>query len=336
MSVVAGLRRNVQFLVAADDQRVALGVRLVLAHRRLHLLHVGETVRGIRGHALERDVDQFSLLVGRLDLVVDDRLQTRPDVLAGMRRLSRHDLVQDRPHQVDVRCRPELVKRTVFAHFRRHVRGRASHAVRHPDRRIGQHLFRDGNAPVHQQDFAEIAKHHVLGLQVAMDHAAGVRERDGVRDPHPDFQVLRQPVAGQPRAPRRTLDLLHRIEQLALLIERQIVDRHDVGVSQLARHHGLGQELLALLVVLGQSRRQHLQGDRPVDRFLPGLVHDSHRALAEHPHQFVVGRVRRILAFAKAACQIPRPDHQMAPRPRSARSFVRRMLVGQRRRDPVA
>ena len=45
-------------------------------------------------------------------------------------------------------------------------------------------------APVHHQHFAEVAEHDVLGLEIAMDHAAGVGEGDGVGHLHQDFDVL--------------------------------------------------------------------------------------------------------------------------------------------------
>ena len=74
-----------------------------------------------------------------------------------------------------------------------------------------------GDAPVHDRDFAVLADHDVLRLDVAVDHVAVVGEADGVADLHQDLDVIVpvRPVFVHARVPRAALDPLHRVEQLA-------------------------------------------------------------------------------------------------------------------------
>ena len=122
-----------------------------------------------------------------------------------MRRLAGDDLVQDRAEQIDVAGRGDLLDRAA-GHLGRHVGGRAAQAVGLEHRvRVGE-LGRDPRqAPVHHQHFAEVAEHDVLGLQVAMDHAAGVGERHGVGHAQQDVEVFVELLLVDDLVPGRAL-----------------------------------------------------------------------------------------------------------------------------------
>ena len=111
----------------------------------------------------------------------------------------------------------------------------------------------DCEAPVRHQDLAEIADHHVARLQVAVDDAAAVRERDCVADRLEHFEMTLESVVRarsrsasvfrmEQRVPGDAADQLHRERRAALLVEDQVVGRHDVRVIERAGDERLGRK----------------------------------------------------------------------------------------------
>ena len=114
-------------------------------------------------------------------------------------------------------------------------------------------------AEVEDLDAAVPRHEHVVGLQVAVDDALGVR--GGETERHLRRVVGRlaereRPVA-QPLAQRLALEQLrHDVRDIALAAD--VVERQDVGMAE--RRHGarLALEALAALGALAEVRRQHL------------------------------------------------------------------------------
>jgi hypothetical protein len=95
--------------------------------------------------------------------------------------------------------------------------------------------------PVHHVHFAEVADHHVLGLQVAMDHSVAVRERDRLAHAAEHGQhALAWPrsVAGdfalEHIGQSRAAHALHREVRAGCGVETHLVDRDDARVVELA------------------------------------------------------------------------------------------------------
>ena len=305
--IVIRLLRGLQFLFRTRPHREAFRVRLVLADGRLEGLHALEAVGRVRRQRSIGGLQQLARSVGRLQHVFGGRQQAVHDALAGVRRLAGEDFEQDAAQQVHVAARTDLLDGP-RGHFGRHVGRRAAHAAGRcrpagvDGQRTGQ-----GDAPVHDQDFAKVAQHHVLRLQVAMHHVARVGKGHGVADLVQDLQVLRQRLAADDARPGSAADAFHRVEQGARLIPAQVVDGHDVGMVQVARDDRLGQKRVALALALAAGA-EHLDGHDAVDRSLAGGIDHAHAALADHLQQFVVGRRGRRLAEVAEGAIL---DHQI-------------------------
>ena len=162
---------------------------------------------------------------------------------------------------------------------------------------LGRHHPRD--APVHQIDLTIVADHHVLGLEIAVDHAAAVRERDGVEhlevhveqaqqlvvlDGGRDLEAARiGAIVGRALrldqiVQRATFDELHREEQAAAVIGVDLVHRHDVRVVELPGDLRLADEAAhrehrMLMVAVHQ-----LHGDSALEPAVDREVHRGHAA----------------------------------------------------------
>ena len=101
-----------------------------------------------------------------------------------------------------------------------------------------------GQAPVHDHDFAEVANHDVVGLQIAMHDIPGVREGHRIADFLKDVQQARQRIlvddflvvaadAQEHIGQRDPLDILHRVENVPVDVQAQLMHRHDVRVFEL-------------------------------------------------------------------------------------------------------
>ncbi len=213
--------------------------------------------------------------------------QQRHRVAGRERHAAGEHLVGEHAQGVDVAAPVQLT----LAHrlLGRHVGGRADGGAGRGEPRAGLH--RAGDAEVgHHRAPGVAVEQDVVGLDVAVDHAALVRvvERVGDLAHQPPHLVHRQaPFPGQqPRqAPAR--DQRHHQPGHAVALAH-VVDGHDVRVRQPRRSVGLAREPGPHRGVVRQVGRQHLEGDQPLEPPVPGAVHDRHAAAADLLQQLVV------------------------------------------------
>ena len=125
----------------------------------------------------------------------------------------------------------------------------------------------------------------IAGLQVPVDDALGVGEREAVAQLHHDLELpaqVAERALPQGLAQVEPLEELHRhVGDPGLLAEVEHGD--DVRVVEPCRRLRLALEALPELRVGGEGRADRLQGDVPVEKGIVGLVHLAHRTLADLP-----------------------------------------------------
>jgi hypothetical protein len=104
-----------------------------------------------------------------------------------------------------------------------------------------------GESPVHDEHLAERPDHDVRGLQVAVNHPAGVGVGHRLAGLQEDAQQRRPVVVGpRPRAEQlgqgAALDQLHGEERPPVVTPADVVHRHDPRVLQLADDLRLPEE----------------------------------------------------------------------------------------------
>ena len=212
--------------------------------------------------------------------------------LAGERRPSGEHVVEDRAERVDIRALVDTFAARLLA---RHVRRRAHHLADRGLVRAGRgairrerllvacrEVFRE--APIDDDGLAELADEDVRRLEVAVDHALGVRVRDRVG--HGDhLRQQRQPL----REIRRRLDhlvepltrhLLHRVERQPVAARAGAIDRHDRRMLQARGHLRLALEAPAEIVAID---RDQLERDRATEPRARRGEHRAHAAGADLP-----------------------------------------------------
>ena len=122
------------------------------------------------------------------------------------------------------------------------------------------------------------------------------------------------------------VDELHGVEVDAALAADG-VDRHDVGVVQLAGGVGFVAEACQSARVEHRREGQHLQGDSPAERDLLGLVDDAHAAAADLADDAEVAEHAGVGCWMLDAgcwmCGVRRPAHNGVKRPgHNARAAV--------------
>ena len=75
------------------------------------------------------------------------------------------------------------------------------------------------------------------------------------------------------------------------LVLADLVNRHDPGMVEIGGCLGLDVEPLDVRVVGELSGEDHLQGDRAIERHLPGLEHDPHAAPRDLADDLVVAEI---------------------------------------------
>ena len=144
----------------------------------------------------------------------------------------RDHLVEQHAQRPDVRPRVHLLPACLL---RRHVRGRADHGSRiglqDGARRVGASQLRCRRRELRQPEVEHLheavgPEHHVLGLDVAVNDAGGVRGAQRGSNLNRDVERLadRQPCRGEPLPERLALDVLHRDVVLAVAGLAQRVD----------------------------------------------------------------------------------------------------------------
>ena len=176
----------------------------------------------------------------------------------------------------------------------RAVRGRAEHAARGGERRVGE--ARDAEVGELR---AVGREHHVLGLHVAMDHAGAVRDGERVaelaRHARHDRRIER-PLADA-IAQRGPVHVLEDEEQPSALLFAHVVQRDEVrmldgrGGARLLAH--AREERLARLGRKAEVVAQHLHRDPAPEHRVAREEHAPHPALAEQAHDVVASDARR-------------------------------------------
>jgi hypothetical protein len=219
----------------------------------------------------------------RGEILVDDLVGDRRQVLAGEGFPVRQHLVEDDPERKDV---APAVHGSAGHLLRGHVVRRAEELARRRQIRGGDL----GDAEVRDLHLAVGGDHDVRRLDVAVDDPfpVGVVERLG------DLPNDVGDLIGRELAPvdhetleRLSLDVLHGDERHAtVLVLADVVDRDDVRVRENPRRLGLAHEALAELprlrvVFVDRPRANRLDRDEPSDGRVLGEIDDAHRALAE-------------------------------------------------------
>ena len=142
---------------------------------------------------------------------------------------------------------------------------------------------------IHHQDAAVLVAHHILRLQVAMNHADSVRRFKRLAYLLDDLDGLfggKLPAQMDEGAQVFTLDVLHS-DELHALGFAQVVDADDVAVRDLRGEDQLLLEALDDCGVSGVFAADRLEGDGAVQLDVPGFVDGAHAAFAEQRDDFV-------------------------------------------------
>ena len=251
-----------------------------------------------------------------------------------MQRLEGEELEQDRAQGVDVRARVEhdLVATRLLG---RHVAGGAHHrAVDRADGVVGRGIGGDRatalgaldgrlddlrQPPVEHVHLAEIADHDVVGLEVAVDDAARVRELDG--ETHAGErreQLVARPLAhGRRDAAVQLADDLferlaehaaHREVRAAVRVASEVVHRHDRRMLELTLDARLADEARASVQLAAPLRADHLHRDVATDAVIGAEVHLAHSPFAEPVADLVApgGGLEVVHGLARGVARIAR------------------------------
>ena len=120
-----------------------------------------------------------------------------------------------------------------------------------------------------------------------MHDAACMSKPDGIGDLHQNFKILLKRLLSNHFQPRSPLDFLHRVEERPFRIGTDIINRDDIRVVQIARHHRFGEELCTLLLVARGFGFQHLDRYIAINRCLSGIEDDPHSPFAKDFQKFV-------------------------------------------------
>ena len=152
-----------------------------------------------------------------------------------------------------------------------------------------------GQAPVHHLHFAEAADHHVVGLEVAMDHAPGVRIGHRLADRLEDREeagpvvhavAARLEQGGEGVA----LHQLHGEEGPPVVEAAQLVDGHDPRVLQLPADLGLLDESADQPRIVAVLLEQDLHGQVPAEVGVAAFQNGAHAAPGDLSQELVAPR----------------------------------------------
>lgn len=223
-------------------------------------------------------------------------------------RLAGQDLVEHAAQEVHVGGRAERA-RGLVDHLGREVRRRADELLAiERGELVGVHR----EAPVDEVDLAVAAEHDVGRLEVAVQDAAAVRERDGAGHlrQHED-RATEEVVADADRGPRgvprlgeelgeaHAGDALHHHERRAGAVDDQAVHRHHRGVLERAGDAGLAHQDAARRVAEVGARDLHRHVAR--HRALARRDHAPGAALAEDRAELEVRHGAAVLGDRRAA-----------------------------------
>ena len=195
-----------------------------------------------------------------------------------------------------------------------------------------------GQPPVDQQRLAEPAQHHVVRLEVAVQHPLAVRERDRLADVDEPPQQLAELDGGRVGPgvllvvrldgllEAVALDEPHGVERPAIVVGAQAVDRDDPGVLQPAVDLGLQDEPAAEVGLGDLVGPDLLEGDLAAELLVAGDVDAAQAALA------VEAEDAEPLAGAAGRGGVGRRRPGVAPVRRTGRPWRRGWPGGRRRR----
>ncbi len=200
--------------------------------------------------------------------------------------------------------------------------------------------------PVEHVDLAQLADHHVVGLEVAVHHAAPVRELERVADLREDLEVAPEGVLRVARPGRvlrvvdqrregHPLDPLHHEDRVVVVGPGEEVRGDDVRVIEPARDRGLAEERVergGAAAVRAHALDRDLAREGPLHRRLDA----AHPALRDRAEELEVGVLARARSDADAR-QIPRRRQRdrLVVAPLDERALGGQ-LVGRDRRARVA
>jgi hypothetical protein len=196
--------------------------------------------------------------------------------------LPRQELVGDDAPRELIDARVERIAAQLFG---RHVERRADDlsflgdGVARAFAAAPNDLSRD--AEIEHFDDAITAHHDVLGLDVAMHEAAGVRRRERARDvaePSQSHRHAHRRIADE-RAQRAPRDELHRDERVPLVLAH-VEHGHGVGVVQRRRRARLAHETRRALRSLDALDAKDLERDQAIELLVVRSVHAAHAAFA--------------------------------------------------------
>ncbi len=215
------------------------------------------------------------------------------------RRPAGERLVEDRSEAEDVRPLVDVSK-VSGGLFRRHIGRCADHGPRL--RLVGapcpvadvarpidmrRPTVEDlGQAPVHHLDLAEGSDHDVGGLEVAVDHAPGVRVGHGVAGEDEDSEEPAPVVRGVGPLDKQLgqgppLDQFHGDVGPVAFEQAELVDRHDARMLELASDPRLGQEPSAQGRVAFAALAEQLDRHVPAEPIVPPPVNGPHAPPAD-------------------------------------------------------
>ncbi len=146
-----------------------------------------------------------------------------------------------------------------------------------------------GHAPVHDLHFAKAPNHDVGRLEVAVNDAARVRKGDAFAQlqehleqtrqrPLPQHVLVTGAQLGKDLVEAPALHQLHGEVQVALAVDADFVDGHNVGVFKLARNLGFFQEALNEVAPAYQFLAKHLQCHTAPEIGILNFEHLAHAA----------------------------------------------------------
>ena len=191
-----------------------------------------------------------------------------------------------------------------------------------------------GQAPVEDDDLAEVAEDDVVALEVAVQDAARMGVGNGVADGDERGQQAHEVQRlGLPLGPfgmvgvdgageRAAADEPHRVERLVGVCPgSQLVDRHDPGVLELPGQPGFAEKARRDLGVAGLFREQLLEGHFPVQMAVPRQPNPANPTGGVEAQEGVtrLQRLDRRSAYSAARSRAGRPNRQPCRRSRVLR-----------------
>ena len=250
--------------------------------RRIALEHARDVIAQPLGHALPRGVVQRRRALER-------RRHDRAGGRAAERRHAGDQLVEDHAEREDVDARVERLAGTLLGRHvaRRARRGRHAAALEHR-RPSGRQLVAADHRVARQPEVDELdaalrRQHHVLRLQIAMDHALGVELGEALGDLGRDVDDLRHRhlPAPHPLAQRAAGHVLHRDEGEAV-VRPDVVHPRDPLVLHPCGDPGLAQQPRVVgRVAIRVGRVEDLERDDPVQHRVGRRVDRPHPAAAQ-------------------------------------------------------